>query len=326
VTIADTASVVRSLDDVQPDPSVVTIGNFDGVHRGHRTLLHRTVDAALDRGVRSVAITFDPHPAAVLRPGTEPPGLCSLDQRVERLLEAGVDLVVVLPFTRELSELTPERFVERVLVERLHAARVVVGTNFRFGYKAQGDVVALLTAGDHHGFDVEAVALRDLDGEPLSSSAIRSALDDGEVRFVTGALGRPYSLAGEVVAGDGRGRTIGIPTANVEVPPGRAVPANGVYAGHATAGDRRWRCVTNIGVRPTFDVGDTPTVEAHLLDVEGPLDLYGMVLDVTFEHRLRGEQRFAGVDELVAQIRADVEAARRQLVASADAERQQPPA
>ncbi len=325
MTTDDTASVVRSLDDVEPDPSVVTIGNFDGVHRGHRTLLHRTVDAALDRGVRSVAITFDPHPAAVLRPGSEPPGLCSLDQRIERLIEAGVDLVVVLPFTQELSQLTPEHFVERVLVERLRASRVVVGTNFRFGHKAKGDVVALLTTGEYHGFDVEAVALRDLDGEPLSSSAIRSALYDGEVRWVTGALGRPYSLAGEVVAGDGRGQTIGIPTANIEVSPGRAVPGNGVYAGHATVGDRRWRCVTNIGVRPTFGADDTPTVEAHLLDVEGPLDLYGTVLDVTFEHRLRGEQRFNGVDELVAQIRADVDAARLQLVAS-DEEPAEPPA
>ena len=325
MTTDDTASVVRSLDDVEPDPSVVTIGNFDGVHRGHRTLLHRTVDAALDRGVRSVAITFDPHPAAVLRPGSEPPGLCSLDQRIERLIETGVDLVVVLPFTQELSQLTPEHFVERVLVERLRASRVVVGTNFRFGHKAKGDVVALLTTGEYHGFDVEAVALRDLDGEPLSSSAIRSALYDGEVRWVTGALGRPYSLAGEVVAGDGRGQTIGIPTANIEVSPGRAVPGNGVYAGHATVGDRRWRCVTNIGVRPTFGADDTPTVEAHLLDVEGPLDLYGTVLDVTFEHRLRGEQRFNGVDELVAQIRADVDAARLQLVAS-DEEPAEPPA
>lgn len=324
MTADEPAAVVWSLDEIEPEPSVVTIGNFDGVHRGHRSLLHRTVDAALDRGVRSVAITFDPHPAAVLRPGSEPPGLCSLDERVARLGDAGVDLVVVLPFTRELSQLTPDHFVERVLAERLRAARVVVGTNFRFGHKAAGDVVALLTAGEYHGFDVEAVALRDLDGEPLSSSAIRSALYDGEVRWVTGALGRPYSLAGEVVEGDGRGRTIGVPTANVEVPPGRAIPGNGVYAGHATAGGRQWRCVTNIGVRPTFDAGDTPTVEAHLIDVEEPLDLYGSELEVTFEHRLRGEQRFTGVDELVTQIRADVEAARLQLVASDD-EGPQPP-
>jgi riboflavin kinase/FMN adenylyltransferase len=310
--------MVTSLEEVDPTPSVVTIGNFDGVHRGHRSLLHRTVDAALDRDVRAVVITFDPHPAAVLRPGSEPPTLCTLDQRIERLLDAGMDLVVVLPFTRELSELSPEAFVERVLVDRLQASRVVVGTNFRFGHQARGDVVSLLTAGEKHGFDVEAVALRDVDGEPLSSSAVRAALHDGEVRWVTGALGRPYSLGGEVVAGDGRGRTIGIPTANVDVAEGRVVPANGVYAGHATLGEQRWRCVTNIGIRPTFGIGDLPAVEVHLIDVEEPLDLYGEHLEVTFEHRLRSEQRFAGVDELVTQIRADIDAARLQLITSDD--------
>lgn len=315
MTAGTRSSVVRSLDQVDPGPSAVTIGNFDGVHRGHTGLVRRTVEIAAERGVRAVAITFDPHPTAVLRPGSEPPSLCSLEQRITRLLAAGLDLVVVLSFTRKLSELSPETFVERVLVDRLEATGVVVGTNFRFGHRAAGDVAALVTAGEAHGFDVEAVALRDLDGAPLSSTAIRAALYDGEIRWVAAALGRPYSLDGEVVAGDGRGRTIGVPTANVAVDPHRVIPANGVYAGHATHGQRRWRCVTNIGVRPTFDLGDAPTVETHLIDVEEPLDLYGEVLEVTFEHRLRAEQRFASVDDLVAQIRLDVESARLQLMA-----------
>ncbi len=301
--------VARGLDEVTRAPSVVTIGNFDGVHRGHQVLLRRTVDAALSRGVRSVAITFDPHPAAVLRPGNGPRTLASLEERIDLLQAAGIDLVVVLPFTRELSQLTPEGFVERVLVERLQAVRVVVGTNFRFGHRAAGDVVALLEAGESHGYDVEAVAVRDLDDAPISSSAIRAALEDGQVAWATRALGRPYRLDGEVVRGDGRGRSIGVPTANLAVPADRVVPANGVYVGHAEVGDRRWRCVTNVGVRPTFDAGELVTVETHLLDVDDP-DLYGERLTVTFEHRLRGERRFDSVDELVTQIRRDVAAAR----------------
>jgi riboflavin kinase / FMN adenylyltransferase len=302
--------VADGLDEVEPEPSAVTIGNFDGVHRGHQLLLHRTVEAATARDVRSVAVTFEPHPAAVLRPGSEPPTLGSLEERVELLLESGVDQVVILPFTRELSELTPQAFAETVLSERLRVTRVVVGTNFRFGKGAEGDVVSLVELGEVYGFDVEAVLVRELDGEPISSTAIRRALADGDVRSAARALGRPYGVRGEVVRGDGRGRTIGIPTANVGLPPERAIPAHGVYAGHARAGEVSWPCVTNVGVRPTFDAGDVPTVEAHLIDVADDLDLYGRPLAVTFEHRLRGEQRFDSVDELVARIQADVAEAR----------------
>ncbi len=297
------------LDEVTPAPSVVTIGNFDGVHRGHRTLLHRTVEAGLAREVRTVAVTFEPHPAAVLRPGSEPPRLTSPEERAELLLDAGIDLVVLLPFTRELAALEPAAFVRRVLADRLQATRVVVGTNFRFGRGASGDVTVLVEQGEHHGFDVEAVAVRDLDDAPISSTSIRDALGRGDVAWATSALGRPYQVRGEVVRGDGRGRSIGIPTANVAVTADRLVPPHGVYAGHASAGGERWRCVTNVGVRPTFDAGDVPTVEAHLLDADG-VDLYGQPLSVTFEHHLRGERRFAGPDELVAQIHLDIEEAR----------------
>jgi riboflavin kinase / FMN adenylyltransferase len=303
-----TGPAVQWLDDVEPTSSVVTIGNFDGVHRGHRTLLHRTVDAGLARGVRTIAVTFEPHPAAVLRPGSEPPRLTSKEERAELLLDAGIDLVVLLPFTRELAALEPEEFIDHVLADRLRACRVVVGTNFRFGRGATGDVAVLVEHGEEQGFDVEAVAVRDLHGVAISSTSIREALRRGDLRWATEALGRPYQLRGEVVRGDGRGRSIGIPTANLEVPAGRLVPPNGVYAGHASAGGQRWRCVTNVGVRPTFDVGDVPTVETHLMDGVD-VDLYGEVLTVSFEHHLRGEQRFDSVEELVARIHADIDEA-----------------
>jgi riboflavin kinase / FMN adenylyltransferase len=305
--VTDAPLVARALDEVPPAPSVVTIGNFDGVHRGHQVLLRRAVDAAHEQGVRAVAVTFHPHPAAVLRPGAEPPALQPVEDRVHHLLEAGVDLVLVLPFTRELASLGPHVFVEQVLVDRLRSVQVIVGSNFRFGHKASGNVVTLNDAGATYGFHTEAVTLLDLDGVPISSTAVREHLDRGDVDWANRALGRTFSLAGEVVPGDGRGRTIGVPTANLAVPAEQLVPANGVYAGHAEVDGDRHPCVTNVGVRPTFD-GRVRTVEVHLLDAE--VDLYGHHLRVGFAHRLRDERRFADVDELVARIRADIADAR----------------
>jgi riboflavin kinase / FMN adenylyltransferase len=305
--VTDASLVARALEEVRPAPSVVTLGNFDGVHRGHQVLLRRAVDAAHEQGVRAVAVTFHPHPAAVLRPGAEPLALQPVEDRVHHLLDAGVDLVLVLPFTRELASLGPHVFVEKVLVDRLRAVQVIVGSNFRFGHKASGNVVTLNDAGATYGFHTEAVTLLDLDGVPISSTAVREHLERGDVAWANRALGRPFTLAGEVVPGDGRGRTIGVPTANLAVPVEQLVPANGVYAGHAEVDGRRHPCVTNVGVRPTFD-GRARTVEVHLLDTEA--DLYGRHLRVGFEHRLRDERRFADVDELVARIRADIDDAR----------------
>jgi riboflavin kinase / FMN adenylyltransferase len=304
--------VVHDLEDIDPAPSAVTIGNFDGVHRGHQILLQRAVEAAEDRGVRSVAVTFHPHPAAVLRPGTEPPALQTLDDRLAHLLAAGIDLVLVLRFTEQLASLGPHVFVQQVLVERIRAVEVVVGSNFRFGHKASGNVVTLNDAGAAYGFRTEAVSLLDLHGVPLSSTNIREHLESGEVEWANAALGRAFSLVGEVVVGEGRGRTIGIPTANVAVPEGVLVPANGVYAGHAEVDGVRYPSVTNVGQRPTFD-GRGRTVEVHLLDAD--VDLYGRELRVCFEHRLRDERRFTDADELVGQIRADIVEARRLLAA-----------
>ncbi len=299
--------VARGLEQVDVAPSVVTIGNFDGVHRGHQVLLRRTVTLAAELGVRSVAVTFDPHPTAVLRPDAAPPRLQTLDDRIDALGESGVDLVVVLPFTPELAASSPEEFVREVLAGALAAVRVVVGTNFRFGHKAAGDVVTLLELGEQQGFAPEAVTLLEIGGRRISSSSIRDHLADGDLAWVVRALGRPYRLHGEVVAGDGRGRTIGFATANLEVDPELVIPATGVYAGHAEVGGVHHAAVTNVGVRPTFD-GTVRTVEVHLLDLDR--DLYGQRIAFSFEHRIRAEQRFDGVDELVAQIARDVAAAR----------------
>ena len=300
-------TAVTGLDEVVAAPSAVTIGNFDGVHRGHLTLLHRTVSAATDRGLRSVAVTFDPHPAAVLRPGSEPPMLQRLDQRIEALEDAGVDLVVVLPFTTDLAALEPDAFIQQILADGIGAVRVVVGTNFRFGRRAAGDVVALAEAGDRFGYEVEAVGLLELHDAAVSPTTIRTAITAGEVVRAALDLGRPFALRGTVVEGEGRGRTIGIPTANLDVDPGVVVPAAGVYAGRATVDGATYDAVVNIGVRPTFE-GTTTSIEAHLLDAE--LELYGRTLTVAFEHRLRGEQRFDGPEQLVAQIHRDIAQAR----------------
>lgn len=306
------ARVVRGLDEVDAAPSAVTIGVFDGVHRGHRTIIGRAVRAADDGGLRSVAVTFDPHPMAVVRPDAVPPLLQPLEARIDLLAGTGVDVVLVLPFTHELSRLAPAAFVERVLAGTLAARRVVVGTNFRFGHRAAGDVEALAVLGDDHGFTAEAVSLLELDGDPISSTHVREHLEAGDVAWAAAALGRPWSYGGAVVRGDGRGRTIGVPTANVVAPDGILRPGGGVYAARAHHGATTWDAVVNVGTRPTFD-GTTTTVEAHLLDASEraeDLDLYGEQLQLLFLARLRDEQRFDGPDELVAQIHADIDAAR----------------
>lgn len=295
--------------------SVVTIGNFDGVHLGHRALIARTTRAATRRGARAIAVTFDPHPAAVLRPDAVPAALQTLEERTALLRASGCDEVVVVPFDALLASWTPEEFVDRLLVERLTAELVVVGENFRFGRGAIGDVALLAVLGEQRGFSVEAVGLVDIGDGPVSSSALRSQLAAGDVAAVARGLGRRFSLTGEVVHGEGRGRTIGIPTANVAVVPESALPADGVYACWASfGGGDRLPAVVNVGWRPTFD-GTARTVEAHLL-VEGVLDLYGRSLTLEFTARIRGEQRFDGPEGLVTRIHADIAEAR-ELLASA---------
>jgi riboflavin kinase / FMN adenylyltransferase len=296
-------------------PTVVTVGMFDGVHRGHRVLLDRVAAEAAARGLPAGAVTFDRHPLEVLRPGGQPPLLTTLDRKVALLGEAGMDFVLVLAFTQELSMVTAEAFATGVLLDGLHARAVVVGENFRFGHKAAGDAALLAALGRPLGVEVVAGALRADGGEPLSSTRIRTELARGDVRAAARLLGRPHAVDGVVVEGDGRGgRLLGVPTANLAVAPGIAVPANGIYAGHLTEeteGMRRPAAIS-VGVNPQFNTGFR--VEAHVLDFDG--DLYGRRVAVSFEHRLRGEAAFPSVEELIAQMREDIRQARRLLSAA----------
>ncbi len=289
------------------------MGNFDGVHLGHQVVVRRAVEEARSRGMRAVAVTFDPHPRAVLRPGSEPKLLTVLEVREELLLGCGVDEVRVLRFDLELSKKSPGDFVREVLVGELGAGVVVVGENFRFGYKASGDVKDL----DRHMRDAggEAYAVPTYvlgeaagSGEAINSTRIRMLLHDGEAREAARLLGRPYSLRGVVVEGDKRGHALGFPTANVLPGAVALVPGRGVYAGHVRVGEERYGACTNVGVAPTFERRES-RVEAYLLDYEG--DLYGEVIDLTFEERLRPEKQFSGAYELKEQIARDVAEARR---------------
>ncbi|MBW3658927.1 MAG: bifunctional riboflavin kinase/FAD synthetase [Actinobacteria bacterium] len=304
--------VAWALDDVEPAPSVVTIGFFDGVHRGHQTLIRRAVREAEDRGVRSVAVTFDRHPAEVVRPGSQPRYLQHRDRKVATLVDQGVDLVLVLAFDLERSQQPPQEFISTVIAGPLQARKVIVGTNFRFGHKAAGDVVMLADQGSALGYETEAMSLLHLGDTPISSTEVRSHLEAGDVAWAAEALGRPFVVEGAVVRGDGRGRSIGIPTANVQVDERLQVPAGGVYAATASVlgAPTDHPAVVNIGTRPTFG-GETVTVEAHLLDTD--LDLYGTRLVLSFVDRIRDERRFDGPDELVAQIRRDIDTARSRL-------------
>ena len=293
--------------------AVVVLGNFDGVHLGHRAVIRRAVEAGSESGRRVIAASFDPHPKSVIRPGAEPWLLSSPEMRRELLLNCGVDEVRFISFDAELSRKSPEDFVRDVLVGELEAAEVIVGENFRFGHKAAGSFEDLARTMAEIGGEAHAVEIQALNGanEMISSSRIRSMLSEGEAEGAARLLGRPYAVRGEVVEGDRRGATIGFPTANLAPDPRVLIPARGVYAGHADVlrdGKRqRYAACTNVGVAPTFDRQEN-RIEAYLLDFEG--DLYGETVEVAFTHRLRAEKKFSGVEELKAQISADVQRAR----------------
>ncbi|MBB4705419.1 riboflavin kinase/FMN adenylyltransferase [Sphaerisporangium siamense] len=298
--------------------SVVTIGVFDGVHRGHQRMVRRAVALAEHLGLPSVVITFDPHPDEVVRPGSHPPRLTTARHRTELLGDLGVDAVCVLPFTLEFSRMTPDEFVQAILVDRLRAAGVVVGENFRFGHKAVGDVETLRQLGEKYDFVAEGVPLVS-NGEAISSSLIRRWLADGEVGAAAEALGRPHRVEGVVVRGHQRGRALlGFPTANVESPPFTAIPADGVYAGWLECTQspspyegQRWPAAISIGTNPTFE-GVERTVEAYALDRDD-LDLYGVHVVVDFAVRLRDTVKFDSIEALIEQMRRDVDEARRLL-------------
>ena len=309
---ASAVRIWRSVADVPADlgRTVVTIGNFDGVHLGHQHVVRRAGEDARERRAELVVVTFDPHPFAVLRPEHAPPILTTVDERLRLLDAAGVDAALVIPFDREIAEWTPEEFIDRVLVAALHACAVVVGANFRFGHKAAGDVALLTEAGRTRDFVVDGIGL---DGGPQvwSSTYVRNCLAAGDVEGAAEALGRPFSVRGLVVEGDRRGRELGYPTANVPTSVLAAAPADGVYAGWLTrldTGDRLPAAIS-VGTNPTFDGQRDRRVESYVLD-RTDLDLYGVEVEVEFVAHLRGMVRFDGVDALVAAMAGDVEHAR----------------
>jgi len=283
--------------------SVVTIGVFDGVHRGHQTTIGHAVKRATDLGIQSVVVTFDPHPSEVVRPGTHPAVLTEPDYKAELIEALGADVLCVVPFTIDFSRLSPEAFVHDVLVEHLHARVVVVGENFRFGHRAAGDVALLKQLGRTFGFAVESAPLVTDNGTVFSSTYIRACVAAGDVTAAAAALGRPHRLQGVVVRGERRGRELGFPTANILHSRYAAVPAHGVYAGWLQLRDVRRMAAISIGTKPTF-AGQERTVEAYLLDFDG--DLYGEQVALDFAAHLREMRRYDGIDPLISQMREDV--------------------
>jgi riboflavin kinase/FMN adenylyltransferase len=291
--------------------SVVPIGVFDGVHRGHQLVLRHAVQAARERDAQVVVVTFYPHPTAILSPGHVPPMLTTLERRVDLLRAFGADDVMVLEFTRELARQTADEFVEQVRVGQLSAVQIIVGKNFRFGHRASGDVALLRK----HDLVVNDVSLL-TEGGPVSSTMVRDLVLHGEVAAAGSALGRLHLVEGPVVRGDARGRALGFPTANVAVGDEIAVPQDGVYAGWLTRADgTRIKAAISVGTNPTFD-GVERRVEAYAIDVGHELDLYDEHIVVEFADRLRGMERFADVDELIDQMGRDVSMTRATLTGS----------
>ncbi len=302
--------VITDLAACPADPrgAVVTIGAYDGVHLGHRSLIGRVLAMAGELGAAAAVVTFDRHPATVVRPASAPKLLTDLDQKLELLAATGLDRAVVLRFDEERSQESAEEFVEEVLVGCLRARAVVVGHDFHFGHRRRGNVPLLQEMGAGLGFDVLGISLvADQPGEqPVSSTRIRQLLTAGEVEAAARLLGRPHEVRGRVERGDARGRGLGFPTANVAVPPPVLLPAEGIYAGwYERQGGEVHPAAISLGRRPTFHHHDDGTVlEAHLLDFDG--DLYGETMRVAFVERLRGERRFDSAETLVEQMHRDV--------------------
>ncbi len=305
--------IIRDSDAQTIEASVLTTGAFDGVHLGHQTVINEVKRRAADLGVESVVVTFDVHPAVVVRPDSAPKILTRLPHKLELLEILGVDVVYVIEFDEARASTSAEDFVREVFVNRLNAREILVGSDFNFGKGREGTVDFLAARGKHYGFSVKGLELiraSDDATEPVSSTAIRRALIGGEVETAAEMLGRPFEIHGTVTQGDQRGRTIGFPTANVILPNDMARPANGVYACWYTTPDGDvHQAAVNVGVRPTFyESAEGAVLEAHLLDFEG--DLYGQVARVQFIQFLRSERRFNGIDELGAQLDLDIVEAR----------------
>jgi riboflavin kinase/FMN adenylyltransferase len=300
-----TVTLARAeLSRVAPGRScAVTIGVFDGVHRGHQHLAAVLLEQARQQQLASLALTFNPHPRTVLRPGSAVTYLTSLEERVELLQSLGLDAVGVLAFTSELAQLSPREFLS-LLVEELDMKLLVVGPDFALGRNRAGTIGVLRQIGESMGFRVEVANLLAENDEKVGSSSVRQALAEGDVERVARLLGRPFSLRGPVVAGDRRGRTLGFPTANIAIGLDRALPAYGIYVTRAHVRENTYLSCTSIGIRPTFDVEPRPMVEAYLLDFDG--DVYGEEMRIDLLHRLREEARFDSVEDLITQMHRDI--------------------
>ncbi|GAB4173399.1 MAG: bifunctional riboflavin kinase/FAD synthetase [Rhodocyclaceae bacterium] len=300
--------VFRGIPESSDTPCVLTIGNFDGVHRGHQVLLARLVELAGRLGIPGTVMTFEPHPREYFSPASAPARLTSLREKLALLEASGVDRVHVCRFDERLAHASAEQFIDRILVRGLRIRHLVVGDDFRFGKGRTGDFALLRLAGAAHGFGLEATQTVDLDGVRVSSSAIRRALQHGELGEAARLLGRPYAIAGRVLHGDERGRRLGFPTANIQLKRNR-LPLAGVFAVEVAGIGRALRPgVANLGMRPTVESADRPSLEVHLLDFEA--DLYCAHLSVAFLRKLREVAKFDSLASLTAQIARDVEAAR----------------
>ncbi|MFF5448310.1 bifunctional riboflavin kinase/FAD synthetase [Streptomyces sp. NPDC012888] len=304
----------RGLEDIPEDwgRSVVTIGSYDGVHRGHQLIIGRAVAWARELGVPAVVVTFDPHPSEVVRPGSHPAMLAPHHRRAELMAELGVDALLILPFTAEFSQLSPADFIVKVLVDKLHARAVIEGPNFRFGHRAAGNVEFLTELGRTYDYEVEVMDLvvrgEAGGGEPFSSTLARRLVAEGDMEGVAEILGRPHRIEGVVVRGAQRGRELGFPTANVETLPHTAIPADGVYAGWLTADGERMPAAISVGTNLQFDATER-TVEAYAIDRVG-LELYGLHVTVDFLAYVRGMAKFESLDGLLEAIADDVKRAR----------------
>ena len=295
------------LDKVVHDSnSVVTVGTFDGVHAGHRSLIQKLVIRANELHCRSVVVTFDPHPREILQPGNQGIGLLtSLEERAELLGELGVDIMVVIPFNRDFSLMSSETFLKDIIFEKIGLKSFIIGYDHHFGKDREGDKSTVEELGKRLGFNVEVVEAREINQVIVSSSlARRSLINDGDIHTVKECLGRSYQLNGIVVFGDGRGRTIGYPTANVRIiNPRKIIPKNGVYAVWVDVDEHRYAGMMNIGVRPTFGLQEERSLEVHIIDFDQ--DIYGKRIRIHFESRLRDEMKFDSVEALKSQLDRD---------------------
>lgn len=296
--------IFRSLDEVSTDfgPSALTVGNFDGLHAGHRRIMQRVRAVAAERGLKPGVLTFDPHPTRVVAPSRAPRLITTPDQRAALMAEEGIEHVLILPFTWQTAQLSPENFVRRILVERLGAKAVLVGDNFRFGHKQAGNTVVLAELGRRFGFTTEIISAVTVRGKLVSSSAVRALIESGNVSRAARLLGRPHSIESDVVPGFGIGTRLTVPTLNL-TPAGELLPSAGVYITRTTDKTRTWPSITNVGYRPTFD-GRILTIETYLLEPLTGDSPARIRLD--FLRRVREERRFTNPETLREQILRDV--------------------